>query len=502
MSASQVEIPKVYVKGIDEPFIEADKIAKRVAMAISGLSLVETWRALQSGSDGISGTNFTSLRGTVVPGRPLALIGRAPPNDLFYALIEACDGETDERGNEAYAKWLWDGGAIVRIITPRALFERLLALYQAGRIHRFSLSVVFDTALRKEPNLVPLYFAPPEKGGPWFVEARIEELQGIEAPPDENVQRISKETAIQLAAKIRQQMTDKWCTDEFVKNKVHRFFAVPDGYYGDYGELISLFTKGVIEYSVSHGDGHDGFCERYQDALYLAWDLYSALYPDGLTVRCNDGKWQLSEARHWVHRDPVQALERGTEYKGAVVRNPVDAFRVSNAAARYLPRRWLHCDKVEWWIVDALTFNTIMYAGLKADTLFPVYGRPGRWLKWARYPILVILFSVLQEWFHIPTLLTMSLIICLIGFYTLGRLWMTKPVNEMIRAYNALSAEEAPLSPTRVREKLAAAEATGLVEWPHQIVWPLLDLAITRNRAVWALSDDDKYYTNKYYTNY
>ena len=79
---------------------------------------------------------------------------------------------------------------------------------------------------------------------------------------------------------------------------------------------------------------------------------------------------------------------------------------------------------------------------------------------------------------------------------------MTKPVNEMIRAYNALSAEEAPLSPTRVREKLAAAEATGLVEWPHQIVWPLLDLAITRNRAVWALSDDDKYYTNKYYTNY
>ena len=197
----------------------------------------------------------------------------------------------------------------------------------------------------------------------------------------------------------------------------------------------------------------------------------------GIVGELNSAIRGLDEPRHglWSHQ------KRPTATDGAAEERSINKEALELVVVRYLACEW-HSDHLEWCMVDALAFCEC-YAFIFHLRMTALYRRLGL-VAWAVIGAVTgtTLWFVFgnNQWVWGAGVVVLGLIST--GARARSDLKNARrPLAAMLRAYQEL--DGAALSLIRVRDRLQAAEADGVV-WPTAI-WPILDATIARNARVW-----------------
>lgn len=306
----------------------------------------------------------------------------------------------------------------------------------------------------------------------------------------------------------------EWIASGWLKDS--KAFIGPSGTRFD--KLAEALARAAAKEAASRGVRSDDVETLVSEAVYMLDDLqlHLDIRPDfeGPTSSDEEHKayreWRRNNGRIWYHRDDF-LITRNDVKEPRCIYQQGSEYEVEDTAAKYLSRPWLHNDRVDYLIVDALVYASWWsFTVSNAKPPDPKGCLPtlktmiGEWLEKSLQPVL---FGILAIWwvrgrydandpaapmwaFGLTVFMVLVFIRALLARSRAEKVETPEQKADrqwtaMRNAYRSLSGSV--LSPSRVREELLAAEKEGVV-WPA-VIWPVLEAAIVRNPAIWNIYD-------------
>lgn len=310
-------------------------------------------------------------------------------------------------------------------------------------------------------------------------------------------------------------------------------------FHSQFNEIAGQVAQSVTRYCKDHGEDSSQCVDKLSDAFDI---LTSIRYATNEKTHHNSFSDEESEEKKverektdhtiWYHGNALFAFQEGFESKYS---RKVEIDYLQEEARKYLLRPWMENERLEWIIVDALTFSAVTGFGeeIKQHALGPVsilglnmayFSAKGNIKKmiWKRIQYGLTKFGIklavfigapvaigwyfwsvgYQDKVSIAGAIYIGLMVLYLSYRFLRWIFGKKQrpelgkyeefldtLNHMMAAYDMLGG--AVVSPTAFRQRLLDTARKGAA-WPGAI-FSILDHAIQRNPAIWGAEERDRY---------